>query len=247
MPATREPVQINMNPCKPLAMFKTSFVEKSCILNEMYPPSALIGIFVHKLLFHFVYAYIEDCRTICNLKKMNRKLVLYIATSLDGYIAKPQDDIGFLSAVAQEGQDYGYAEFLEGVDAVILGRKTYDIIVSMGIEFPHSDKDSYVITRSARPATGSVKFYSGELKSLVQQLKSQKGKNIYCDGGAEIANELIRHDLIDEFIISVIPVLVGDGIRLFKDHRPEQLIELLDVKSFDTGLVQLHYRRNKNS
>jgi dihydrofolate reductase len=167
--------------------------------------------------------------------------------SLDGYIAKPQDDIGFLSAVEQQGQDYGYSDFLKSTDTVIMGRKTYDIIMSMGIEFPHSDKSSYVITRSARPATGTVRFYTGNLKSLVQELKSQKGKNIYCDGGAEIANELIRHDLIDEFIISVIPILVGTGIRLFKDDRPEQMLELIKAKTFDTGLVQLHYRRKKES
>ena len=80
---------------------------------------------------------------------------------------------------------------------------------------------------------------------MIRQLKSKEGKNIYCDGGAEIINELLKNDLIDEFIISVIPVLVGDGIRLFKDGRPEQQLELVNAKTFDTGLTQLHYRRKK--
>jgi dihydrofolate reductase len=174
---------------------------------------------------------------------MNRKLVLYIAMSLDGYIAKPDDDIGFLSVVEQEGQDYGYEAFVKTVDAVIVGRKTYEKVISMGFDFPHADKDSYVNTRTPRPDIGKVKFYTGDLKSLVQKLKSKEGKNIYCDGGAEIVNELLKFDLIDEFVISLIPILVGHGIRLFKDGRPEQKLELVSAKSFEKGLVQLRYKR----
>ena len=80
---------------------------------------------------------------------------------------------------------------------------------------------------------------------MVQQLKSESGKNIYCDGGAEVINELLKNDLIDEFIISVVPVLLGNGTRLFKDGRPEQLLELVNSKTFDTGLTQLHYKRKR--
>lgn len=177
---------------------------------------------------------------------MNRKVVLYIATSLDGYIAKPNDDLGFLSIVELEGQDYGYADFVKTVDAVIVGRKTYDKVISMGFDFPHADKDAYIITRTPRPSIGSIKFYTGDLKSLVGRLKSENGKNIFCDGGAEIVNELLKGDLIDEFIISVIPILVGSGTKLFKDGRPEQKLELVSIKSFDKGLTQLHYKRADN-
>ncbi len=177
---------------------------------------------------------------------MNRKVVLYIATSLDGYIAKANDDLGFLSIVEQEGQDYGYADFVKTVDAVIVGRKTYDKVISMGFDFPHTDKDAYIITRTPRPSIGSIKFYTGDLKSLVGRLKSENGKNIFCDGGAEIVNELLKGDLIDEFIISVIPILVGSGTKLFKDGRPEQKLELVSIKSFDKGLTQLHYKRADN-
>mgnify|MGYP003582825414 CR=1 FL=1 len=172
-----------------------------------------------------------------------RKLILYIATSLDGYIAKPNDDLSFLSLVEQEGQDYGYADFVKTVDAVIVGRKTYEKVISMGYDFPHADKDAYIITRTPRPSVGSIKFYTGNLKSLVDELKSTHGKNIFCDGGAEIVNELLTENLIDEFIISVIPILLGSGIKLFKDGRPEQHLELVSIKQFEKGLVQLHYRR----
>jgi dihydrofolate reductase len=100
----------------------------------------------------------------------------------------------------------------------------------------------YVITGTERPDVGKTKFRNGNLIELVRQLKSENGKNIYCDGGSEIVNQLLSEKLIDEFIISVVPVLVGSGIRLFKDGRPEQELELVSVKSFETGLLQLHYK-----
>ncbi|MNT83029.1 hypothetical protein D3C72_2228430 [compost metagenome] len=80
---------------------------------------------------------------------------------------------------------------------------------------------------------------------MVNRLKSENGKNIYCDGGAEVINELLKHDLIDEFIISVIPVLLGNGTRLFKDGRPEQILKFITAKTFETGLTQLHYKSKK--
>jgi dihydrofolate reductase len=175
---------------------------------------------------------------------MNRKVILYISMSLDGYIAKPHDDLSFLSIVEQDGQDYGYEEFVNTVDTVILGRKTYDKVISMGFDFPHADKDAYIITRTPRPTIGSIKFYTGDLKSLVDRLKSENGKNIFCDGGAEIVNELLKDEFIDEFIISVIPILLGNGVKLFKDNRPEQRVELVSVKSFERGLIQLQYKRH---
>lgn len=174
---------------------------------------------------------------------MTRKVILYIAVSLDGYIAQPNDDLGFLSIVEQEGEDYGYNDFIETIDAVIVGRKTYEKVISMGIDFPHADKDAYIITRTPRPPKGNVKFYTGQLKALVEKLKTEAGKNIFCDGGAEIVNELLKDDLIDEFIISIIPILLGNGTKLFKDGRPETKLELTSIKSFEKGLAQLHYQR----
>jgi dihydrofolate reductase len=176
----------------------------------------------------------------------NRKVILYIATSLDGYIAKPNDDLSFLSIVEQEGQDYGYADFVKSVDTVILGRKTYDWVVAQVPEFLDADKDSYIITRTPRPGKGKINFYTGDLKDLVLRLKSDQGKNIFIDGGAEIVNELLKQKLIDEFIISVIPILIGNGTRLFKDGRPEQTLKLVDVRQFDTGLLQVHYKCTDN-
>lgn len=174
-----------------------------------------------------------------------RKLSLFIATSLDGYIAKPNDDLSFLKSVEKEGEDYGYAEFTATIDTIIIGRKTYDYVLKEigSSHYDNGQRDIYVITRTKRPTAGRTIFYSGRLTDLVQQLKSGNGKNIYCDGGAEIINELLQHDLIDELIISIVPILVGNGTRLFKDNRPEQHLELISAKSFETGLTQLRYKR----
>jgi len=177
-----------------------------------------------------------------------RTLAIYIATSLDGYIAKPNDDLSFLKLVEKEGEDYGYAEFTATIDTIILGRKTYEwVLKEIGSShYDNGNRNVYVITRTERPSVGKTIFYTGNLTELVQQLKTGKGKNIYCDGGAEIINELLKNDLVDEFIISVIPILVGNGIRLFQDNRPEQKLELVNAKTFDTGLTQLHYKRKRD-
>lgn len=173
-----------------------------------------------------------------------RKLIIYIAMSLDGFIATNDGDLSFLSQVEKEGEDYGYEAFVKTVDTIIIGRKTYEKVLSMGFEYPHTDKDVYIITRTERPPIGSFRFYTGDLTDLVSTLKGQHGKNIYCDGGAEIVYELQKNGLIDEYIISIIPVLLGDGIKLFKTGLPKTGLQLLSSKSFEKGLVQLHYRRS---
>ncbi|RQO31659.1 dihydrofolate reductase [Taibaiella sp. KBW10] len=175
-------------------------------------------------------------------------LTIYIATSLDGYIAQANDDLSFLKLVEKEGEDYGYAAFTDTIDTIILGRKTYDwVLKEIGpAHYDNGDRKVYVITRTEKPGIGNTTFYTGDLRELVQQLKSGNGKNIYCDGGAEIINELLQNDLIDEMILSIVPVLLGSGTRLFKSGRPQQELVLLQVKTFETGLTQLHYKRKKN-
>lgn len=176
-----------------------------------------------------------------------RKISLFIATSLDGFIAKPNDDLSFLKLVEKEGEDYGYAKFTDTIDTLIIGRKTYDYVVKEigSSHYDNGQKDVYVITRTEKPSIGRTVFYTGNLADLVKRLKYKNGKHIYCDGGAEIINELLKYDLVDELVISIIPILLGNGTRLFKDGRPEQSLEFVSVKTFDTGLTQLHYKRKK--
>ncbi|WP_369014853.1 dihydrofolate reductase family protein [Flavobacterium anhuiense] len=174
-----------------------------------------------------------------------RKISLFIAMSLDGYIAKPNDDLSFLKLVEKDGEDYGYAKFTADIDTIIIGRKTYDYVLKEigASHYDNGQRDVYVITRTERPQIGRTIFYTGNIAELVEKLKSEKGKNIYCDGGAEVINELLKNSLINEFIISIIPVLLGNGTKLFKDGRPEQILEFVSAKTFETGLVQLYYKK----
>lgn len=170
-----------------------------------------------------------------------RKVILYIATSVDGYIAKSDGDISFLSAMEKEGEDYGYNKFLDSVDTVILGRKTFDKVQSMGIEKPYGDRKIFILSRKSRSNSAQITYCSGNLSELIFNLKKEDGRNIYCDGGAETVYSLLASDLIDEMIISVIPVMLGEGIRLFGQIIPEKKLYLITGKVFDKGLVQLHY------
>lgn len=174
---------------------------------------------------------------------MNRKVILFIAMSLDGYIAKLDGDISFLSMVEKEGEDYGYAKFIETVDTVILGRKTYDKILSMGLDISYGSRNVFVLTHTPHPITDKITFYSGSLPEFISSLKTKDGKHIYCDGGAETIHQLLQEDLIDEITVSVIPILLGNGIRLFSRNFQEQKLQLVTSKSFEKGLVQLHYIR----
>ncbi|HWR44972.1 dihydrofolate reductase family protein [Sporomusa sp.] len=172
---------------------------------------------------------------------MERKVILYIAMSVDGYIARLNGDIDWLSIVDKPPEDYGYAKFIETVDTVIMGRKTYDKVLSFNIDFPHNGRKCYVISKTRTGVDQNIEYYSDDLEALITGLKKKEGKNIFVDGGAEIVNELFKSKMIDELIISIIPTVLGNGIRLFQDGRPEQKLRLKSTLYFETGLVQLCY------
>ena len=175
----------------------------------------------------------------------NRKVVLYISMSLDGFIATKDDDLSWLSLVQKEGLDYGYADMMKRSDTYLVGRKTYQIVLDLCQgKFPQAEQlNCIVLTRQQRAAENGVDFYSGSIEELVENLKAKPGKDIYCDGGSEIVKLLMDKNLIDEYIISVIPTILGDGIRLFAGGIDSIKLKLLKSESFETGLVQLQYER----
>lgn len=175
----------------------------------------------------------------------NRKLILYISMSLDGFIATKNDDLSWLSIVEKEGEDYGYTAFNKTVDTYIVGRKTYDIVLKLtGGSFPIADQHKcYVITRQKRDNKNGITFYNGDIEQLILDLKKEEGKNIYCDGGGQIVQLLMDKNLIDEYIISVIPIILGDGKRLFKGETPLINLKALPSKQYKSGLIQLRYER----
>lgn len=161
--------------------------------------------------------------------------------SLDGYIASGNDDISFLDSVSVAGEDYGYGEFYKDIDTVVMGRRTFDIINKLTDEFPHKDKTTYIVTRNSELDANNINYYSGDIAELISNIKNNNSKDIFIDGGAELVNSLLQGKLIDEIIISVIPVLLGDGIRLFNTNYGLMDLKLISTKKFDSGLVQIRY------
>jgi dihydrofolate reductase len=169
-----------------------------------------------------------------------RKIILFIASSLDGFIAGKSGEIDWLFT----DQDYGYTKFFNTIGVVIMGRKTYDQALTFG-EYPFKGKESFVFSRSRADATDeNVKFISGDVAIFVDSLRSQHGKDIWLVGGSELIQQFLKHDLIDEFVISIHPIILGEGIPLFPIPNPLQKLHLEQCETFDTGLVQITYSRN---
>ena len=170
-----------------------------------------------------------------------RSVMMFIAMSLDGYIAGPGDDLGFLETVERDGEDYGYQSMLNEVDTVVLGRRTYDQVMRLNAGLAYGDRETYVVSRQASESSGNLHFHQGDPALLVHMLRLKPGGKILVDGGAEVLHDLFWHRQIDECIISIIPVLLGNGVKLFRDDRPRQALKLVQAKTYDSGLVQLHY------
>lgn len=174
------------------------------------------------------------------------QIILYIACSIDGYIAMPGDDLSFLSLVESEGEDYGYQNFTDQVDTIILGRKTYDWVLKAIGRFPHEDKEVYVMSKSKKGRENHVQFYSGELSTLVEKFMNRPGqRNVFVDGGAATVHAFLQEKLLDQMILSIIPTTLGEGIRLFQSGIGQQIWKLVDSRSFPSGLVQLHYKKTQ--
>ena len=174
----------------------------------------------------------------------NRKIVLYIAMSLDGYIARDNGDIDWLSMVEFNNEDYGYKDFLKSVDTVIMGRRTYDQVLTFG-DFPYKGKKCYVISRTTRPKDDHVEFWNGDISKLISEIQQKDGLNIWLVGGAQIVGEFLSKNLIDEYIISIIPILLGKGILLFRSDMQEIRLQLRRNIAYPSGLVQLSYDQTK--
>ena len=135
--------------------------------------------------------------------------------------------------------------FRSTVDTVFMGRRTYEKVLGFGIDFPHKGRNCYVLSKSREGADENVQFFSGDLVKLVGEIRSQQGKDIFIDGGSEVVRAFRDHDLIDEYVISIIPMMLGKGIRLFRDTDTTYPMALLESKAYPSGLVQLRYQRLK--
>jgi dihydrofolate reductase len=171
-----------------------------------------------------------------------RKIIVYIATSADGYIARPDGGIDWLERPQPRG-GYGIANFWRSIDTILWGRKTYDFAVSMGGVGMYGNVKHYAFSRRppADPLPG-VQFVSEPIPEFAGKLRAAPGKNIWMMGGAGIIASFLDAGAIDEFSIHVIPVMIGEGIPLAAPRHRNIPLELISLRSYADGVVHLNYR-----
>lgn len=181
-----------------------------------------------------------------------RRVLIYVAASLDGRIANGAGSVDWLESV-RDGpeEDYGYAHFLDRVSTILMGRKTYEDVLGFDCDYPYRHLENIVYTRNAKytgehpKAAGTdVKIVTGSVIDHVRGLKAQgrPGSVIYANGGGEIFSELLRGNLVDEIILTIHPSIQGDGPLLFPGPSCLAYLSLLSHRAWPSGLVQLHYR-----
>jgi dihydrofolate reductase len=172
-----------------------------------------------------------------------RKIIVNIATSADGFIARNDGNLDWLTNREAPKGFYGLPEFSRSVDAKILGRKTYDISLKLGASFGAKDTH-YVFSRRSVPASfpSGVQFVTEPIRPFAERVRKQAGKNIWMMGGGEIIGAFLDEDAIDEFIISVVPTFIGEGVPLIAPRHREIPLKLLSSKKFPDGVIQIHYQ-----
>ena len=188
--------------------------------------------------------------------KKGRKIIVYIATSADGYIARPDGNVDWLTRPRPAG-DYDMGAFYKSIDAIIFGRKTYEPLLqkfavnktkatarSKKPKTQASDSriKNYIFSRHPPAATPpGVEFVREPIKEFTKRLRSEAGKDIWMMGGAGIIGSFLDEGEIDEFMIHVMPIFIGDGIPLVQPRHRSTALELLSMKSWPDGVVRLHY------
>lgn len=163
---------------------------------------------------------------------------VFIAMSLDGFIAREDGSVDWLSAVQVPGEDYGYQAFFDTVDALVLGRKTYEL--ALGFEaWPYAGKRVVVMTGQRRESRHGETFHAGPVEAAMDGLSG--ARHVYVDGGATIRS-FLRVGLIDDVTVSMVPVLLGRGVALFGEGAAAKL-RLESSRAYPSGLVQLRYAR----
>lgn len=169
-----------------------------------------------------------------------RKIILNLALSLDGYIEGNNGEYDWCF----DDQDYGLSTFFEQIDSLLMGRKSYETLKSAG-DHSFDTKHKYIVSRTLQSSSADETILGGDFISEIRKLQTQSGGDIWLFGGAQLFNELLKEELIDEFQLSIHPLLLGGGTRLYLELDRRLHLELVKCEQFSSGLVQLHYRPKK--
>lgn len=181
------------------------------------------------------------------MKENNPRIKLYIACSLDGFIARKDGSIDWLTEYDNNSQtDYGYSDFYASIDTVLMGRKTYEQVLGFG-DWPYAEKKIYVFTGQNKPLRRekNVEFVSGDIGEFARRLKENTDKDIWLMGGSQLIKAFFEEDLIEDMIIFIVPIILGDGIPLFNHIGKEIKLTTGKVEKYEIGLVKVEYQVNK--
>ena len=171
------------------------------------------------------------------------RIKLYIATSLDGFIAREDESIDWLTKYENNPEtDYGYSEFYESIGTVLMGRKTYEQVLGFG-DWPYGEKKAYVFTRQEEPLRRekNVEFISGDIGEFARQLKENTEEDIWLVGGSQLIKVFLEQNLVQDLIIFVVPIILGSGIPLFDQIQKEIGLKLINTERYESGLVRMEY------
>ncbi len=176
------------------------------------------------------------------------KNIVFIATSIDGFIADKEGGLSYLEMIPNPDQiDMGYSKLMERVDALVMGRNTYEMVLSFGIDWPYT-KPVYVLSNTLdsvkQGLENKVEIVNGSLQDILETIHSKGLHSLYIDGGNTIQN-FLNEDLINEMILTTIPILLGGGIPLFSNHTKSLEFELVESEVFLDEIVQRTYRRKR--
>jgi dihydrofolate reductase len=170
-----------------------------------------------------------------------RKFIVYMTVSADCFIARPDGDFSWLERPRPKG-NYGMTEFYRSIDTCVLGRKTYDLAVKFGKADGYAGKKNYVFSRTiSKAASSQVTVVDEDVGTFAERSRSEKGKDIWLVGGGELVASFLDSGQVDEFIIHVIPKMIGEGIPLVAPRHRDLGLKLLASASFPDGVVRLHY------
>jgi dihydrofolate reductase len=169
-----------------------------------------------------------------------RKIIVYVATSADGYIARPDGDVAWLDRPRPKG-NYGMAAFYRSVDTILMGRKSYEVSLGFGWE-PDPCKRNYVFSRKRRRRRApGMEFVRGPVGEFAGRLRGEAGKDVWLLGGGEMIASFLDAGQVDEFRIHVVPVFIGEGVPLISPRHRLVPLKLLSARAYPDGVVRLRY------
>lgn len=173
------------------------------------------------------------------MNRMERpKVSIYIASSIDGYIARKDESLDWLDRVGGYDEDYGFKKFLSSIDGLIIGRKTYEVATTVADPYP--GKKVVILSQTLKEVKENMELYSGDLIQLLSKMYKEGIKHIWVDGGVTLS-QFLASRIVDTMTVSIIPIVLGDGIPLFNTMNQEIPCRLISSKSYPSGLVQISY------